>query len=871
MEAAFEPIIGTRPTYIVPVIATTLAAWLGGLGPGLAATATGTLLTLYFLVAPRGSLQVASSQDAWRIALSVVESVIVSGIAANLHASIRRFERAAQRATALQRVTASLGTANTPDEVVAATLREALTVLGASAGGVFTRSSDGAWLEMIGSSGYPSDLADQFRRVDAASDLPVVRSAATGQPVFLGEVGLSAQQDLRRGVARTGNRAVASLPMIVENYTFGAMGLSFAEPRAFPQAEREFMLSLAGQCAQALERARLLEAERAGRVELAETATLLATLLSSAPIGFAFIDRELRYREFNRALAAMNGSDPEALIGKTVREVVPQLADQLEPALRRSLELGEPTLDLEIVGEGPDAGRFWLEHIYPVVNPSGTTLGVGVVVEETTARRREAAEREANLRARLEAMPHHVWTVPADGGSVDWYNRRWHEYTGLSEKDIAVDGGQGIVHPGDTTDLARAYEIGLREGRAFETEVRLRARDGGYRWFAIRCEPILDAGRIVGWIGTNTDIHERRLAEEATREREARFRWLAEATPQMVWIFDADARLTYVNPAFTELTGLSLEQAQSGDVNVVHPEDMPAFLERGAEATSTASTFRLEMRLRHAERDGYRWFLHQAVPILQDGAITGWYGTSTDIHARKEAEIALRSVAEAQRRFVSDAAHELRAPLTAIQGNLELVERFPEMIEADKREALRDASREAARLGRLVGDMLALARGEAGTQSKAEELDLATVLESALESARPLATGRTLKRSELPRVLVEGDRDQLKQLALILLDNALKYTPEGGTVSLEASRGLDGAEFRVSDTGIGIPRADLERVFERFYRVDASRSPGQDPGGTGLGLPIARQIARHHGGEIRLVSVVGEGTTAIVTLPLAEV
>ena len=562
LRAALEPIIGAQTPYIVPIIATTLAAWFGGFGPGLIATATGTLLTLYFLVAPKGSLEVASSQDAWRIAFSVVESVIVTGIAADLHAAIRRVERAAQRATALQRVTAALGAANTPDEVIAATLREALAVLGASAGGVFTRSHDGAWLEMIGSSGYPSGLAEQFRRVDAASDLPVAQSAATGRPAFLGDVALSTQQDLRRGVARTGNRAVASLPMTVENRTFGAMGLSFAEPRTFPEVEREFMRSLAGQCAQAIERARLLEAERAGKAELAETATLLETLLSSAPVGFAFIDRELRYRKFNRALAAMNGSDPEACIGKTVREVVPQLADQLEPALRRSLELGEATLDLEVVGEGSDAGRFWLEHIYPVPGPSGAALGVGVVIEETTARRREAAEREASLRARLEAMPHHVWTVPAGGGNVDWYNRRWREFTGLSEEDIAVDGGQGTVHPGDTANLARVYETGLREGRSFETEVRLRGSHGEYRWFAVRCQPVFDAGRIAGWIGTNTDIHERRLAEEATREREARFRWLAEATPQMVWIFDGDSRLTYVNPAFTQVTGLSLEQAQ---------------------------------------------------------------------------------------------------------------------------------------------------------------------------------------------------------------------------------------------------------------------------------------------------------------------
>jgi two-component system OmpR family sensor kinase len=220
---------------------------------------------------------------------------------------------------------------------------------------------------------------------------------------------------------------------------------------------------------------------------------------------------------------------------------------------------------------------------------------------------------------------------------------------------------------------------------------------------------------------------------------------------------------------------------------------------------------------------------------------------------------------QAQQRFVSDASHELRAPLTAIQGNLELIRRHPEMLSEDRDEALAEAEREALRLTRLVADLLALARADAGVALRHETVDLDAVALEAFRSARPLAHDQELALDTLEPVQVIGDADRLKQLLLIVLDNALKYTPNGGRVTMGLRQCEGGGEIKVQDTGVGIAAEDLPRVFERFYRADPARS--RDAGGTGLGLPIARWIIEQHRGAIHIDSTPGRGTTVTVSLP----
>ncbi len=229
----------------------------------------------------------------------------------------------------------------------------------------------------------------------------------------------------------------------------------------------------------------------------------------------------------------------------------------------------------------------------------------------------------------------------------------------------------------------------------------------------------------------------------------------------------------------------------------------------------------------------------------------------------------LEKAFENQRRFVADASHELRAPLATLQGNLELLERAANLSEAERRAVWRDIRDEVRRLGRLVSDLLSLARAEAGQGLHLLPVELDRVVTDVLRSMRNEVAQHRLVVEHLEPVQVMGDADRLRELLVILLDNAIRYTPPGGEirVGLGHTPGPEVA-LSVADTGIGIAPEDLPHIFERFYRADKARS--RATGGTGLGLAIARWIVEAHGGRIEVESQPGQGSRFTVRLPAAR-
>jgi signal transduction histidine kinase len=231
--------------------------------------------------------------------------------------------------------------------------------------------------------------------------------------------------------------------------------------------------------------------------------------------------------------------------------------------------------------------------------------------------------------------------------------------------------------------------------------------------------------------------------------------------------------------------------------------------------------------------------------------------------ARLEAAFARREQAlSRQRRFAADASHELRTPLTSISGYAQMLEEWGLRDPQTAREGVAAIRQESERMRRLVEDLLALTRGDEGAPLEIEDHDLAGVAEEAAQTA----AGEKMAVEYLPaKQLVNAsfDRDRIRQVASILLDNAVKYTAEGGKVTVRVRETNGWAELEVSDTGVGIPEDQLPLIFERFYRADPSRTAG----GAGLGLSIARQIAEAHGGTIEVESTPGEGSTFTLLLP----
>jgi len=238
------------------------------------------------------------------------------------------------------------------------------------------------------------------------------------------------------------------------------------------------------------------------------------------------------------------------------------------------------------------------------------------------------------------------------------------------------------------------------------------------------------------------------------------------------------------------------------------------------------------------------------------------------IHAFNQTLSRLENLFNTQRRFLVDVGHELRTPLTVIRGNIDLMRRM----NCTDEESMKSIEGEVDRLARMVGDLLLLAQAESGKLPLAITIVVMdTLLLEVMQGMQILAKDRlTLRLGDIDQVLVCGDQDRLKQVLVNLIGNAINYTPMGGEVVVSLGKDGDRAHLTVTDNGPGIPEEDLPYIFERFYRGEKSRTRQRDGKGFGLGLSIAYWIIRNHGGYIEVQSVLGEGTTFMVRMPLAQ-
>jgi two-component system OmpR family sensor kinase len=266
--------------------------------------------------------------------------------------------------------------------------------------------------------------------------------------------------------------------------------------------------------------------------------------------------------------------------------------------------------------------------------------------------------------------------------------------------------------------------------------------------------------------------------------------------------------------------------------------------------------------------------LSKRLPVAHKGdeigrlttTINGLLARLEEAFARLEAALArLKEALARQRRFTADASHELRTPLTSISGYAQLLEEGGLSDPRVAGESVAAIRRETEHMRELVETLLALARGDEDASLDPEFCDLGAVAEEAVESARAVAKDKVAIWYAPPErpIVVFFDRGRVRQAVSILLDNAVKYTPNGGRVAVAVHQSEEWAKVEVSDSGIGIPEDQLPLVFERFHQADEARASG----GAGLGLAIARQIAEAHGGRIEAKSSLGEGSAFTLLLP----
>ena len=230
--------------------------------------------------------------------------------------------------------------------------------------------------------------------------------------------------------------------------------------------------------------------------------------------------------------------------------------------------------------------------------------------------------------------------------------------------------------------------------------------------------------------------------------------------------------------------------------------------------------------------------------------------------------IPLKEAYDRQKQFAADASHELRTPLAVVMASADLLLADPSIENPFLRQVLEDLKSEVKKMTNLVSDLLMVARSDNNAlKVKIQRLDLSEILKQVIRTMTPIAEKKNIRigGEDLRKVMINADEQKIKQLAIILVDNAIKYTPEGGAVLVRLESADDTrAVFAVMDSGIGIAPEDLDKVFERFYRVDKARS--REMGGNGLGLAIASEIVKLHDGKISVASKLGEGTKFTVEL-----
>ncbi|QHG15486.1 hybrid sensor histidine kinase/response regulator [Nostoc sp. ATCC 53789] len=382
------------------------------------------------------------------------------------------------------------------------------------------------------------------------------------------------------------------------------------------------------------------------------------------------------------------------------------------------------------------------------------------------------------------------------------------------------------------------------------------------------------------------EILERQRILEVLRQSEERYRYLAEAIPQLVWTTKPNGECDFFNQNWCEYTGLTLEQSLgSGWLAALHPDDIQNADEVWSNAVKNSTTYNNEYRFKRASDGSYRWQLARGLPLKDEqGIVVKWFGTCTDIHEQKqileerahllELEQIARAKAETANRikdeFLAVLSHELRTPLNAILGWSKLLQ-SRRLDQAKTSHALATIERNATLQVQLIEDLLDISRILQGKLTlDITKINLESTILSALETMRLAAETKLIQVSTVfePDVgEVMGDSTRLQQVVWNLLSNALKFTPKEGKIEVRLEQADGYAQIIVSDTGKGISPEFLPFVFDYFRQADSTST--RNFGGLGLGLAIVRNIVEIHGGIVKAKSE-GEdkGSIFTVSLPL---
>ena len=580
------------------------------------------------------------------------------------------------------------------------------------------------------------------------------------------------------------------------------------------------------------------------------------------------------------------------LIGKSVAEVFPD--QEIVPFIQILDEIyasGVPYIgheaQLPIRDEAGNLSDIYVDFgYYPYHDEDGKIRGVLVDVREVTDKvhaRRDIEKSSEEFQQLANYLPHIVWTTTPDG-QINYTNDVWMRYFG--KRIFGSDDWSDRIHPEDMPSISEQWWQAIQESRPFKGELRLKDVNGSYRWFKTQAYPIKDPdGRVVRWIGTNTDIQDTKEFTFQLESETAKFETIfADSTTSMALLRGPELLFEKANPSYKNLF---IDRVKIGEpIRSVMPEifdqvfgqqllnvfytgeairadEAQAFLRRTHDGPLEERYFeQTYTQVKDAHGDPYGVFIH-AIDITKA------------VLSRRRLDALTRDLSEAVRtrdEFMSIASHELKTPLTSMKLQAQTIQRFisrgvadaisPERIE----KFLKNNDKQVSRLNRLVDDMLDITRIQSGKLSiNFEETKLHELIKDVYDHLHEQAANSNvdLRMQINAQVTVWVDRARMEQVFTNLITNAVRYgLSRPVCITLDVVDGK--AHASIIDKGKGIALEDQARIFKRFERLVSA----SEISGLGLGLYIAKEIVQSHGGEIHVKSAPGEGSVFTVELPI---
>jgi PAS domain S-box-containing protein len=609
------------------------------------------------------------------------------------------------------------------------------------------------------------------------------------------------------------------------------------------------------------------------------------------------------------------GKDVRALQGRIVWDDLPLLAAEEMQSVLRGAAIDKRVVEQDLRYEPAD---LWL-HVRGVPTADG---GLATFIQDRTVARNAELARDRTdqrYRALVEASTVLVWTADPTGAVDDM--PFWRELTGQDPQAVRGHGWLDAVHPADRESVRTRWTSAVASAKAYESDFRLRLRDGAHRWFHCRAVPIRTEGRIVEWVGVFEDTHDAHVEAERRAAVENSLSVLGSSL-DYEWTLAAITRL--VVPSLADYCSVDLVEPDGSIRRVstthVDPEKeeivrvmwkrypyqpterlgVPEVIRTGQpQVMASIEPSAVERFARDAEHARMLAALgarsYACLPMTARGhtfgALSFVYSDSgrqydeADVNAAQEIAAraanaidnarlyaAAQTANRAKSEFLATMSHELRTPLNAIAGYAELLAmgvRGPV-----NEEQLRDLSRiqqNQQHLLEIITDILNFSRIEAGrvryVLAPVPVRDVLARMEGMIE---PQARARSIEydcENVADGVAVLADREKLEQVLINLLGNAVKFTPSGGRITLSAVTDGDRVRLHVHDTGIGIEPAQIGSIFEPFVQLEPALTRTTE--GAGLGLAISRELARGMGGELGVTSSPGAGSTFTVELPRA--